>query len=126
MTKATFDLEENVASALCYALTWLTGLIFFLVEKENKNVRFHALQSFLVFLPLQILGAIFTTMLGVSYQTSGYMGYTYAVPTLSPLYYVGLAFYGIMFLVWLVMLISTFQGKKIKLPVIGDIAEKHA
>ena len=45
MEKATFGLDENIASALTYVLTFLTGIIFILVEKENKTVRFHAMQS---------------------------------------------------------------------------------
>lgn len=55
MVKATFGLDENVASAACYVLGWLTGIIFFLMEKDNKTVRFHAMQSVLTFLPLTIL-----------------------------------------------------------------------
>ena len=35
--KATFGLDENVASAACYSLGWVTGIIFFLVEKDNKK-----------------------------------------------------------------------------------------
>src|SRR4029450_1740528 len=37
-------MSENVASGLSYVLTWLTGLIFFLVDKRPE-VRFHAMQS---------------------------------------------------------------------------------
>jgi uncharacterized membrane protein len=42
-TKATFGLDENVASLLCYLVVWITGIIFYLVEKDNKMVKFHAL-----------------------------------------------------------------------------------
>ena len=35
--KSTMNLEENVASALCYVLIWLTGIIFFFMEKENNG-----------------------------------------------------------------------------------------
>src|ERR1700679_1592528 len=40
-------MEENVASALCYALGWITGVLFLVLEPYNKNrtVRFHAFQS---------------------------------------------------------------------------------
>ena len=63
MVKATFGLEENVASAACYLLTWVTGIIFFLMEKDNKTVRFHAMQSILTFLPLMILAWIISATL---------------------------------------------------------------
>src|ERR1700727_3750405 len=40
----TEGLEENVAGLLCYVLGWVTGLIFFLIDKR-PFVRFHAAQS---------------------------------------------------------------------------------
>jgi len=55
MAKSSMNLEENVAGALCYVIVWITGIIFFFLEKENKTVRFHAMQSILTFLPLTIL-----------------------------------------------------------------------
>lgn len=124
--KTAMGLEENVASALCYALTWVTGIIFFFMEKENKTVRFHAMQSILVFLPLTILGYIFQGVLGVSYATQSIYGYAYGVPTLSPFYYVGILIYLVVFVLWLLLMFKAYKGEKFKLPVIGDIAEKHA
>ena len=124
--KSSMNLDENVASALCYVLTWVTGIIFFLMEKDNKTVRFHAMQSILTFLPLTILGYIFQGVLGVSYATNNYYGYTYGVPTLSPFYYVGLLIYLVVFILWLLLMFKAYQGEKFKLPVVGDIAEKNA
>ena len=47
--KTSVGLQANVAGLLCYLVGWITGLIFFLIEKENKFVRFHALQSLITF-----------------------------------------------------------------------------
>lgn len=124
--KSSMDMDENLASALSYVLMWLTGIIFYFMEKENKTVRFHAMQSILLFIPLQIIGYIFTGILGVTWTTTTYYGYGYGVPTLSPFYYVGMAIWGISFILWLILMITAYQGKKIKIPVIGDIAEKQA
>jgi len=125
MAKTSMNLEENVASALCYVLTWLTGIIFFIMEKENKTVKFHAMQSILTFIPLTIVGWIFTGPLGVTWSQNSVYGYAYSVPSVSPLYYVGLLILVIMFILWLILLIKAYQGEKFKLPVIGDIAEKQ-
>lgn len=38
-------MKENVAGLLCYPVGWITGLIFILIEKESRFVRFHATQS---------------------------------------------------------------------------------
>ena len=43
--KTSSGLSKNIAAALCYVGIWVTGLIFLLLEKEDKFVRFHAMQS---------------------------------------------------------------------------------
>jgi uncharacterized membrane protein len=105
--KATFGLDENIASLLCYLLIWITGLIFYLVEKDNKVVRFHALQSVITFLPLQII----YWMLGYVFWWTGFMHFLTML--------VGL----IMFILWIVLMIKAYQGEMYKLPVVGDIAD---
>lgn len=42
MEKTSTGLPENVAGMLCYSLFWVTGVIFLLLEPNNKSVRFHA------------------------------------------------------------------------------------
>ncbi len=123
--KTSMNLDENVASALCYVLTWVTGIVFFVLEKENKTVKFHAMQSIITFLPLTILGYIFQGILGVSYSTNTIYGYSYGVPTLSPFYYVGILIYLVVFVLWLLLMFKAYQGEKFKLPIVGDIAENQ-
>ena len=125
MAKTSMNLEENIASLLCYIGIWLTGIIFFFLEKENKTVKFHAMQSILTFLPLTIIGWILIGPLGVSWGQGSVYGITYAAPTLSPFYYIGLIVYALMFILWLVLIIKAYQGEKFKLPIVGDIAEKQ-
>src|SRR5688500_17040755 len=45
--KSSTGLDENVAALLSYVFGWLSGLIFFLIEKDSRLVRFHAMQSLL-------------------------------------------------------------------------------
>jgi len=52
-SESSLDLEENVASMICYIGTFVTGFIFFLIEKKNKTIRFHAMQSILLILVLK-------------------------------------------------------------------------
>jgi uncharacterized membrane protein len=105
--KASFGLDENIVSLLCYLVVWVTGIIFYLVEKDNKMVKFHALQSVLTFLPLNILYWI----LGYIFWWSG-IGYI-----------VTLILGIIMFILWIVLMIKAYQGEKYKLPIVGDIAD---
>ena len=51
---ATSQMAENVAGLLCYVLGWITGLIFYFVDKR-PFVRFHAAQSIVVFGGLHII-----------------------------------------------------------------------
>src|SRR5579864_4887273 len=48
---AAAGLTDNVAGALCYVLTFITGILFLLLEPYNRNraIRFHAFQSIFLF-----------------------------------------------------------------------------
>lgn len=107
MAKTSMNMEENMASLLCYILGWITGLIFYLVEKENKTVRFHAMQSILTFLPLMVLSSIFWFM-------SWFIPFIWIISML-----IGL----LTFILWIVLMIKAYQGEKFKVPIVGDIAE---
>jgi zinc ribbon protein len=65
-------LDENVAALLSYVLGWLTGLIFFLIDKR-PFVRFHAMQSIILFGGVHLLFMVlmFTGFMGgMSWATS--------------------------------------------------------
>ena len=100
--KYAFGLEKNTASALTYLLGWLTGLLFFLAERDS-DIRFHALQSIIFFGGLTVLGII---------PVVGWL--------LSPfLFLIGLVG-------WIVLLVKAYQGEKFKLPVIGNWAQRYS
>jgi len=105
--KASFGLDENVVSVLCYLIVWITGIIFYLVENDNKVVKFHALQSILTFLPLNILYWILVYIFWWS-------AITYILSIILGL---------IIFILWIVLMIKAYQGEKYKLPIVGDIAD---
>jgi len=126
MGKTSMNLEENIASALCYVIIWLTGIIFFFLEKENKTVRFHAMQSILTFIPLSILGWILgwigAPSVGLGY---GYYGYSYN-PGIPALLWLSWIIWLITVLLWLFLMYKAYKGEKFKVPFVGDIAEKHS
>ncbi|GAA0291637.1 putative membrane protein [Gracilibacillus halotolerans] len=99
-------LGENIAGLLCYIVGPITGIIFFILEKENRFIRFHALQSIITFVAL----SIFNYMLS-------------AVP------FVGWVFSSLLSLLtvalWVVLMIKAYQNETFKLPIIGDIAEQQ-
>ena len=54
----SMGLQPNLAALLSYILGIITGILFFVLEKDNKFVRFHAMQSIIVFGFLLVLNAI--------------------------------------------------------------------
>jgi uncharacterized membrane protein len=107
---STMSLEPNIAAGLSYIFGWVTGLIFFLLEKQNRFVRFHAMQSIILSATFTVFW-IFINILSV------------VVPFISVLgTLVGLG----MFVLVIILLVNAFQGKYFKLPVIGDYAERYA
>ncbi|HEY78076.1 MAG TPA: DUF4870 domain-containing protein [Dehalococcoidia bacterium] len=111
MEKTSTGLEANVAGLLCYVLGWVSGLVFILIEKENKFVRFHAVQSIVVF------GAITIVQIVLS--------------VLSQIWILGVLFSALSAIVWLlgvilwiVLMVKAYQGAMFKLPWAGNFAEE--
>ncbi len=116
--KTSTGIQANVAGLLSYVLGWITGLIFFLIEKENKFVRFHALQSIITFGGLSVLSIAISVFVGIFAA----MGAGFLVPILTLIN----ALLGILGLIlWILLMIKAYQGEKFKLPIAGDIAEKN-
>ena len=107
MAKTATGLEENVAGLLCYVLGWISGIVFLIIEPENKVVRFHAFQSIIVFGIITLVGIVFSPipLLG------GFITWAASV---------------IGFILWLILMVTAVQGNKYKLPWAGALAEKWA
>ncbi|MBI4875203.1 MAG: hypothetical protein HY822_11280 [Acidobacteria bacterium] len=104
-------MADNVAGALCYALGFITGILFLVLApyNQNKTIRFHAFQSIFLHVAFILIWIVAGLILPWSLSL-----------VLSPL--IGLGGFGL----WLYMLWQTYQNHRVKLPVIGDLAEKQA
>jgi uncharacterized membrane protein len=105
--KTALGIEENLEGALCYLGWWITGLIFFLLEPKNKFIRFHAMQSIVVFLGATIIIFVLFWIPFFGWILSG------LISLLS-------------LILWIVLMIKAYQGEKFKVPIAGDIAEKNS
>jgi uncharacterized membrane protein len=96
-------LNSNTAATLAYLVGFISG-IYFLVTSKDPFVRFHAMQSTIVFAGFFILNIVlnYIPVIGV---------------LLSPL--LGLA----SLVLWIFLMMKAYKGEKYKLPTIGDIAE---
>ena len=119
--KTSMGMEPNVAGLLCYLFGWISGLIFFIMEKENKFVRFHAIQSIVVTGAISIVFIILRIIMSITFNPFAF----------------GFGLWGVISIIWwlvwvlavvlmIVLMIQAYQGKKFKLPWAGDFAEKHA
>ena len=102
--ETSLGIEENVAGLLTYLTFWITGIVFLLIEKENSFVRFHAMQSIVVFVPLTIL----SLTVGALPFFGGFLD--------SVLWIIGIS-------LWLFLMYQAFQGRRYKLPIAGNYAE---
>ena len=120
--KSALGLDGNVTALLGY-IVGIVALILVFIEKENKFVRFHAIQSvifhigtFVLIFAVWIVGGIVAAVLG---QVSSIFGI------------IGILIYLLGLLLWLGWLggmiygaIKSFQGQMFKYPIFGNLAEK--
>lgn len=105
MADNSSGLQENLAGLLCYLFSWVSGLVFFLIDKR-PSVRFNAMQSI-------ILGVVyFVIMIILTMTVIGW-----AISWIFWLAFIVLS---------IVLMVRAYQGNSWKLPLIGNLAEKWA
>jgi uncharacterized membrane protein len=109
-------LAPNVAGALAYVLGAITGVVFFVIEKENRFVRFHAAQSIAVSLLFIVVSIGLSVLSGVLVFVP-ILGWIVAF-----LLSVGLAVAA--FVLWVLLMWRAYQGREWEAPIAGGIARK--
>lgn len=119
-TATSTGLDQNIAGLLTYLFGIITGIIFVVIEKENRFVRFHAWQSifvwaaiFITFIVLFIGGFIIGLIPGIGWILGIFIWLFEIVLGLGT------------FILWIFLMIQAFQNKEFKLPLIGEYAEKQ-
>ena len=107
MHKSSTGLPAHIAGLLCYLLGWVSGLVFYLIEKQSDFVKFHATQSVIVFGTL--------TLASIATGVVPFIG-----ALLAPFFSL------LAFALWIILMIKAFQRARYKLPWAGDLAEKYA
>jgi uncharacterized membrane protein len=114
MAKSSTGMEENVAGLLCYLAGWITGIIFLVIEKDSKFVKYHAIQSIVIFGSITII-FIILSILGI-------------IPVIGFIF--GVVLYWIVWVaaivLWIILMVRAYQGKKINMLGAGGIASKHS
>jgi uncharacterized membrane protein len=105
-------LSENVAGLLCYLLGWITGLIFYFIDKR-PFVRFHAAQSIVVFGGLTVIRVV----LAMLFVSSGVGGISMGFGLLTLVSILG-------FVLWVLLMVKAYQGEKFRIPLAADLADQ--
>ena len=105
MNLAKSNIHEPFIGMICYAGFFISGLIIFILEKENRRIRFHAMQSGMVF------GGIFVLILATQFFPFFWL--------------LGTLFTFTGFALWIMLMWKAFQGEMYKVPYIGDLAEQQ-
>jgi len=111
--KSIFGLSENVVAALSYVLGPLSGIFVLVAERENKFVRFHALQSTLWFLLLWIVFWVVGILTGLPLIGGILWLLTRPVMWIWTLLFVSSKLF---------LILQAALGRQFKLPFIGDVA----
>jgi uncharacterized membrane protein len=102
--RSSTGLEENVAGFLCYLFGFITGIVFLVVEKESRFVKFHAMQSTITFLSLFVISLV--------------LGF---IPIIGLLVY---PIWILSLILWLLLMIKALRGERYVLPIVGKMAEE--
>ncbi len=110
-------LQPNLAATLSYVFTIISGAVFLIIEKDNKYVRFHAMQSIL------LGAAFFIIWMALAVFSVAVLPFMHVM-----VWFINSAVHLVLGLGWLILwallMYKAHKGEKFKLPVIGNIAEK--
>jgi uncharacterized membrane protein len=117
-TPSSTGLSPNVAGALSYLLGPVTGIVFVVIEKQSRFVRFHAMQSTLVGAVLVVLNVLINLVQGIL-SFIPFIGWLFALGLGLILGLASLA-------LWLALMYMAVQGREWELPIVGEHARKFS
>lgn len=115
--KSGSGLDQNVAALLAYLFLLLGGIIFILIEKENKFVRFAAMQSIVLGILWAAIWFVLPILIGALAIATAGVGAIIAL--LVPLISLGFL------VIWIMLMVKAYQNQEWELPVVGKIARKY-
>ncbi|WP_227396218.1 DUF4870 domain-containing protein [Jeotgalibacillus aurantiacus] len=104
MKKSSTGLQENTGGLLAYLFGFVSGIVLLLIEKENQYIRFHAMQSTIVF------GSIFVISLIAGF-----------IPIIG--WILTLLLGPVALVLWILLMVKAYQGERYHLPMAGKMAE---
>jgi uncharacterized membrane protein len=118
-TESSTGMSANTAGLLCYVALWVTGIVFVVLEKKSKFVKFHAWQSIMTFGALTVVQIILSILGAIAVATLSFGLWQFA-------HVLGIIIWVITVGLWIALMLLAYQGKMWKVPWAGNWAEKQA
>lgn len=112
--KSSTGMDSKIAVLLSYLFSWLGGLIFFLMEKENKFVKWNALQALI----LGIIEVVCIVVVSVILGLIPYIGWFFFS-------WLGYLLAGVCWILAIIAIIMGFQGKSFRIPGVSKLTDKY-
>ena len=104
--RSSLNMSENIAALIAYLFGWISGLIIFLLEKDSRFVRFHALQSLVFFGGMSLI-----------------LGILIRIPLIGRVF--ALAGFILSLVYWVIGMVNAYRGELYRFPIAGDFAARH-
>ena len=105
--KSSLGIDANLVAVLAYIAGFVSGITFLVLERDSKFVRFHAMQSTILFVVIAILSVVINLIPLLGVMVTMFLLWPATV------------------ILWLILMGKAYQWEKFKLPIIGDIAEQQ-
>ena len=132
-SESSTGMQPNTAGLLCYVGWWITGIIFVVIEKKSRFVKFHAWQSIMalgimnaVLIIISIISAAAWSSAWHGLWTGSWTGSTAGLGFWRFVHVLGIVVWILTLVLWIVLMVMAVTGKMWKLPWIGNWAERQA
>jgi len=112
--KSSTNLDPKVANLLAYLFSWLGGLIIWLMEKENRFVKWNALQALILGIIEMAAIIVISVILGLI----PYIGWFFFS-------WLGYLIAGVAWIFAIICIVMGFSGKTFRVPGISKLADKY-
>lgn len=119
----TFVITAETAAGFSYLFGWISGLLVYFNERENRYVRFHAVQSILLTGALSVFSVVAFTLAAI-FNDFFVSTHQHAWQTLA----IGTTALALLLVIvpWLAAMIAAWTGTYLQLPIVGEYAERFA
>ena len=117
----------NIMAAVAYLFGWLSGLIVFIMAKDDKVARFHGIQSILANVVYAVLYVVLAVLMVALFFVIGIIAAAVNIPALAFVGFIPLLLVPVFLLAWLVLLLlgiwKGYKNEIYRMPLIGGLAD---